>query len=290
MSRPDDLDAPWKALEALRSSDVVKEARAYGQGWADSHRRSRLRGVALWPRFAAAAVVLAFAGTALTFMRPASMPTRDTFQTEVAEVKNVQLADGSRVQLNSDSIMAVTFTKDSRRIELANGEAHFEVAKDAARPFRVRAGGLEVVAIGTVFDVDALPSRTNVTLIEGRVEVHVLNSSAAHTPVETLLPGQQLAMASDGTLDRKSVTHLESVTAWQRGMIDLDDKPLGEALVEINRYARTKIAIADPSLASKHISGLFRTGDTDTIVSALEQFFGLKANRRSNDLVVLERR
>jgi len=121
-------------------------------------------------------------------------------------------------------------------LAVSDGQAHFEVAKDPDRPFRVRTGSAQVVAVGTKFDVATVPARTTVTLIEGRVNVLTLSGTTQLEPkVEALVPGQQLGIASDGQFLDKRVVKIENITAWQRGTIILDDMPLPEALTAVNR-------------------------------------------------------
>jgi transmembrane sensor len=161
-------------------------------------------------------------------VRPAA---KTLFVTGVGETRAIALDDGSRIVLDTDSRLRVVFTAAARDIELLDGRAHFEVAKDVRRPFRVRTKSAEVVAVGTIFDVATLSARTTVTLIDGRVNVLTLSATPQARPtVEELAPGQQFGIASDGQLLGTKTVKLESVTAWQRGMVVLDDMPLPEAL------------------------------------------------------------
>ncbi len=89
----------------------------------------------------------------------------------MGELKVVPLGDGSVVTINTSSRVAVRFTLSQRRVEVLSGQANFAVAKDAARPFIVSAGGGETLAVGTGFDVYQRENSTVVTLIEGRVNV-----------------------------------------------------------------------------------------------------------------------
>jgi transmembrane sensor len=199
------------------------------------------------------------------------------------------LDDGSRVLLDTRSRLRVAFTADARDIELLEGQAHFEVATDARRPFRVRSGSAEVVAVGTRFDVAALPTRTTVTLIEGRVNVRTLPSASHSEPqVAAMTPGQQLGITSDGQLVDELVVKIENVTAWQRGTLVLDDVPLPDALAAMNRYSVTQIVIPSPALQSHRVSGVFHVGDVETEALALQRFFGLRETMHSDRAIVLE--
>jgi transmembrane sensor len=154
----------------------------------------------------------------------------------------------------------------------------------------VRTKSAEVIAIGTMFDVATLPTRTTVTLIEGRVNVRTITGTPqVESRVEALTPGQQLGITGDGQLLDKKVVQIENVTAWQRGTIVIDDAPLPEALAAMNRYSMTRIVVLGPSLQSRRVSGTFRIGDVETEAIALQRYFGLRETSRSEREIVLER-
>jgi transmembrane sensor len=289
---PADHDDLWNALEGLRENDVVMEARAYSHRWARSRRRMKAVRAGL-PRSGAAVAICVAAATLTGSALRVSAPSEERvsiIDTTGMGTRLQVLPDGSSVMLNVDSRVRVAFTPASRTVILETGEAHFEVAKALRRPFRVRAGNTEIVAVGTAFDVTRLSSGTKVTLIEGQVDVRAIPESGANaTLVATLHPSQELSLAQDGHVVSQAVARIEAVTAWQRGMIDLDDTPLSQALLQVNRYATVKIALADSSLAGKKISGVFRVGDTAAFVSAVERYFGLRARWKPDQSVVLER-
>jgi transmembrane sensor len=286
----DDLSA---ALEELRNRPIVDESRDYARRWEQSRARADFWRKAL---FGPAGVIAAACAAAYVIFgllpTTAVDPTgKRLITTNVGETRAITLEDGSRVVLDTSSRARIAFTATTRKVELLEGQAHFEVAKEARRPFSVHTKSAEVVAVGTTFDVAALPALTTVTLIEGRVSVLTVGSVAsAESRIEALEPGQQLGIANDGQLlDRKAVK-IESVTAWQRGTIVLDDMPLPEALAAMNRYSTTRIVILGPQLQSRRISGVFRSGDVETEAVALRGYFGLKESSRSAGEIVLERK
>jgi transmembrane sensor len=279
------------ALEALRDRPIVTESRDYARRWARTRARAAsLRSIVFGSAGAIAAacvtayIVFGLPGVALHRV------AKNVIETGIEETRAVALEDGSRIVLDRRSRLRVAFTAAARDVELLDGQAHFEVAKDTHRPFRVRTGSAEVVAVGTMFDVATVPARTTVTLIEGRVNVRTLSGTAQLEPkVEALVPGQQLGIASDGQFLDKRVVKIENVTAWQRGTIILDDMPLPEALAAMNRYSMTQIVIHGPALQSRRVSGVFRIGDVETEVIALERYFNLREASRSDAEIVLER-
>jgi len=196
------------ALEALRDRSVVNDSRDYARRWAQAQTRA----ASLRKRVLLPAGVLAIVGALVYFLvLPQLGLDRALVTTAIGETRTVALDDGSRIVLDTSSRMRVSFSASVRDIELLDGQAQFQVARDAHRPFRVRTGTAEIVALGTLFDVARLPSRTTVTLIEGRVRVRTISPEVSSL-VEALVPGQQLRIGGDGRrLDKKPVK-IEDVT------------------------------------------------------------------------------
>jgi len=284
----DDLST---ALEALRDRPIVAESREYAQHWARSRARSATFRAAVLAPLGAMAAVCATAYLVFGMPRlPSHLFARNLIETGIEQTRAIPLDDGSRIVLDRNSRLRVAFTPQARDVELLEGQAHFEVAKDPHRPFRVRTESTEVVAVGTRFDVARLPGRTTVTLIEGRVNVRTLSGTAQAEPkIEALVAGQQLDVAGAGQFLDKKVVKIENVTAWQRGTIVLDDMPLPEALAAMNRYSTTQIIIRAGPLQTRRVSGVFRIGDVDTEALALERYFNLREASRSEQAIVLER-
>ena len=272
------------ALEGLRNRPVVTESRDFAGRWEHSaERRSRVLG----PVGVVAMVGLAVAlgGYQLIKLKGA----KETIATHVGETRGVDLADGTRMVLDTGSRVKVAFSAAARDVELLQGQAHFEVAHEVQRPFRVHTNAVEVVAVGTAFDVAALPSRTTVTLIEGRVRVRAISAgSPQDSKVEMLTPGQQWGVDASGRLLGEKEVKIANVTAWQRGNVVIDDAPLAEALGVINRYSNTRIVVRDPALQDRHVSGTFRIGDVETEAVVLEHYFGLEERSRSDQEIVLD--
>jgi len=284
----DELSA---ALQALRDRPIVTESREYVRQWAQESTvavtRRRIVFGTMGAVFAACIVIV------FTFGMPdyvASLFGRYAIETPVAQSRSVVLDDGTRVLLDARSRLRVAFTRGERNVELLDGQAQFDVAKNSSRPFRVRTKFAEVVAVGTLFDVATVPTRTTVTLIEGCVNVRAMPVTSQGEPkIEALVPGQQLTIDADGQLlDRKNVK-LDNVTAWQRGTVVLDDVPLRDALATVNRYSITQIVIPEAALQERRVSGVFRIGDVETETMALERYFGLRVASRTGSEIVLER-
>jgi transmembrane sensor len=285
----DELSA---ALEALRDRPVVTESRDYAQQWAQERTRAASRRkYVLGPIGVIAALgAVAWVAFGLQWV-PLAPVAKSQYQTQIGESRPINLEDGSRILLDTQSRVRVDFTATARDVELLEGRAHFEVAKDARRPFRVRTESVEVVAVGTKFDVATLRGRTTVTLIEGHVNVRSLLDTPQSAPKSAaMVAGQQLGITRDGQLTDNRIVKMDNVTAWQRGTIVLDDVPLPDALASLNRYSMTQIVIPGSALQSRRVSGVFRAGDVETEALALQRYFGLRETSHTARAIVLERK
>lgn len=205
--------------------------------------------------------------------------SRTVFSTLVGEQRVVQLADGSSVRLDTNSRIRVRFDKDRRLIDLETGQALFMVTHEADRPFVVRAGDAQVTAVGTVFDVRRLGAGANVTLVSGVVEI------VGGGRAQRMGAGHQARVTATGAAAKP--VDVEAETSWAEGRIIFRDKPLAEAVAEVNRYLTAKVELDAASLASEPVNGVFRTGDRDAFVSTASEVFNLQVSAGSNGSVRL---
>lgn len=214
------------------------------------------------------------------------LQSQNAYLTRPGEQKVAMLEDGSRIALNTDTRLGVRFEEGRRRVILDRGEAMFEVASDADRPFVVIAGDTRVQAVGTTFIVRRTADDVAVILIEGRVAVTrdgAPESGHASKPV-MLRPGEKLIEPADGPVWVEP-TSIEAATAWRRGQTVFSDTPLGAAVAELNRYGGRRIVIEDPRIAALPISGVYATNAAD-FAEAAAALHGLKLEREGEDLYI----
>jgi transmembrane sensor len=193
-----------------------------------------------------------------------------TYATAIGEQRSITLEDGSIVQLNSRSQMRARYARSLRAVELVEGEAIFRVAKDSARPFRVRTGGADVVAVGTAFNVNASEARTVITVLEGRVRVEGRTPGAARSPTTVeLAVGEQLIVSPAAAPRKLALRDTAKVTAWTERRLIFESATLADAAVEFARYSPRAIRIEDPRLASRKITAVFDANDPASLIDFL---------------------
>lgn len=212
------------------------------------------------------------------------------YRTGIGDLRTLALADGSAATLSSDSRIEVALSRRERHVELQRGEAYFDVAKDAQRPFAVAAGNYRVVAVGTRFAVRHDGDDLRVVVTEGSVRLQS-DAVAGMAQPETLLPAGSVALANrHGVLVRAgSVADAESDVDWRRGFVVFRDTPLATAVAEFNRYNTRPLVIADASAAQLRIGGSFRWSNADVFVNLLEQALPLRAEREAERIVLRSR-
>ena len=229
---------------------------------------------------AALAVVLVAALLAVTAASPVRELRPVIHVTEIGERAAFTLADGSRIHLNTATEIEILFSQQARRLRLVSGQALFEVAP-GPRPFMVEAGETETIAHGTIFDIYRREEGVRIALREGAVSV-----SQNHTAPIRLHPGQQ-ALARPGQPPEVTGIDPARIGQWQSGTLAFDNVTLAEAVAEMNRYATTRIEIADPALAAERISGVFPAGEQDAFAEALGLYLPLTAERRADRIMLI---
>jgi transmembrane sensor len=186
------------------------------------------------------------------------------------EGKTIALEDGSDIQLDVASRIAVSLGSKRRSVELQQGRAVFDVAHDAARPFVVEAGDGRVTAVGTRFEVQRENDGVVVTLAEGVVAVSRWDARDDSGRETRLLPGQQLRWSSQSAAWTMRPVDTKAALSWTRGRLIFRGTRLADVVAEVNRYSSRKLVLADPSLADLPVHGNFLAGDTGAVVTALK--------------------
>ncbi len=219
----------------------------------------------------------------------------------VAPLARRLLEDGSSVELNRGAMVRDAFTAGERRVELLSGEAYFSVAKNPGRPFVVRAGGVDVRAIGTAFSVRLDAGTVEVLVTEGRVGVRREPNDAPGSPAAgemgaaTLVDAGHKAVVSlsasiPPALSPATPVQMARHLGWQAQLLDFSSAPLAAAVAEFNRRNRIQFEIADPELAAMPIVASIRSDNVEGFAQFLAAAPGVQVERRGEDAIIVRRR
>lgn len=259
-------------------------------GWAEADRVRSLGGYhaeqpsrfrsSWWPSAIAATLVLALGIGGYSLLpgnssEPEIQQAR--FDTPVGGRKIVSLADGSKIELNTRSVVRAVVDNQRRDVWLDAGEAYFEIRHRHGEPFVVHAGTREVTVLGTKFSVRRDKDRVTVNVIEGRVRV--ADATQRDTSAAIITAGDTAIARGGSTLIApKSEQRVESALAWRDGMLTFDLLPLSEVAAEFNRYNRTQLAV-EPSAAAIPIGGTFQASNVEAFARLLHDAYGLKIEK-----------
>ena len=282
----EDRELAWELTAELRGrpgievllkdvDQLLRDHRAAGS-------KTRPHGLKFAWQAGVAAVVVAV-GVSTYFL--ANRVTVSEYATATGEQRVVTLADNSTAALNTGTKIRVLYSRALRRVELLEGEAFFSVSHDSARRFEVRALQGVTTAVGTQFDVQVDAADAAVSVLEGTVTVSANENirTGEPTPVSA---GQAINYTRGGSVSAIRPADAGRIRGWQAQRIVFSDVTLTEALREYNRYIKVPIVLATPSLATRHINGVFRIGDEDAFLGSLQQALHVNVSKTDTQTVL----
>jgi len=246
------------AEESLNEQSLVSKIVAYVKG---------LTGLPYGAPISAAVGVILLA---IYIQVPA--PSVNIHQTQVSEIQDIILADGSIITLGAQSLVEVAYTESIRTVNLRKGQAFFDVAKNPERPFIIKLDDAEISVLGTKFDVHLDQAYTTVAVMEGRVRI---------TPTQTALlqpkkgveaailhAGQEVSVSDVGFANEIRNTQTKP-GEWREGRMVYAEAPLGRIIRDINRYYGTPIVLGHQSLHAILMTTSFETNQVDVFLRNL---------------------
>jgi transmembrane sensor len=297
------VEAIWTDVPLLRGRERYQEL--LGQPtWRErvvaAYRNAlaTLDSVGRAPAFAASAALLLIVAFTLTIATtPSTAPAR-SFETAKAQMKSIQLEDGSAVTLGAQSAVRVDYTRQTRNVTLAAGEAFFSVTHDPSRPFIVDAGDTKIEVVGTKFNVNRTASGVRVSVLEGVVRVIKAGSqttterpAAPEAREVALHPGQQATVDEGG-----AALHVASLTiaqpgSWRTGSLTYEDATLAQIVADANRYYPHQIRIASAKGADMRLTTAFKTNQVDQFLETVQTALPLDVRRDpAGEITIADRR
>ncbi|MDO8544395.1 MAG: FecR domain-containing protein [Opitutaceae bacterium] len=300
----DYFSASWNVFEGCPAPATYPQAN-------DIRRISVWQWIGLGGVAAASACALLYLGTGyLGGNGRQRYPQRELDQiTAVDTPRTKMFSDGSFARLNTATVIREQFTSEERRIALVRGEAYFTVTKDPGRPFVVYVGDIAIHAVGTAFNVNLKAHAIEVLVTEGKVRVATARGDQVrpHSATESteamelrvsapLVAAGQRAIVTTGSSTSRDVVVAEAqpaeiarALAWCEPLMTLGGATLAEVCAEFGRQTGKRLVLRDPALGELRMGGRFPMNDDEGFVRALEENFGIKAERRMDGTVILDR-
>ena len=203
--------------------------------------------------------------------------------TQVGEIRQIELADGSKVTLDSASKVDVEIGPSRRSAHLRYGRARFQIAKTDA-PFVVETVANTITMRRGVLDVEQAGEQGRIEVLAGAADVRA--AGGAHSSPAALGAGEAVTVNSAGAQQKSIVAPGPD---WTRGMLQFDGTPLADAVAHANRYSRQRLILA-ADVGELRVTGAFRAGDSAGLAKALAAAFRLSLQRRADGNLVLSRK
>lgn len=271
------LESIWSRADRLNALRPLAQAKAVPA----TNPRKRIASFAFAAAAVAGIVVLGLSTNLLW-----NQPRVASYATPIGGRETIRLADGTTIELNTNTVVRTAFSESRRTVELVRGEAFFQVRHDERCPFVLLAANHRVIDLGTKFLAREDGASFKVVLIEGsaKVETGIATNNAKSV---LLKPGDEaVATAHDLTITRKSDKQLESELGWQRGVLVFQRATLVEVAREYNRYNSRKIVIADTKAGARLITATLPTNDVKGFARMAKNFLGLHVEEREGEIVI----
>ena len=271
------LKSVWQRADRLAVLRHPKLSTPAGSGFYDA----RLTG---WHWLGVAAAVL-FVMLGAGLLVSNRLPSRQEYTTQVGAAQVVRLADGSSIELNTNTRVHTDYTSMRRLVVLDNGEAYFDVVHDAARPFVVLAGKHRITDLGTKFSVLRDGNDVRVIVKEGRVRVDDDANPDFATPMFVNQGNAIIARGREDLEVPREAQDIENALSWRQGMLVFNKETLSDVALEFNRY-NTKQIIVQGGARTIRIGGRFRANNVDVFTQLLHRGFGLNIKDTGSQVIV----
>ena len=218
--------------------------------------------------------------------KPTIIVVLNEYVTLPGEVKEFVLSDGTKVWLNSKSVMIASepFIEGKREVLLI-GEGYFEVARDAEKPFIIKTSSLKTTVLGTHLNVSGYPGdiKTEVSLYEGKVELSDKNKPDNKMAMK---PGQKVSFSNDEKNFYTKSNELEKPAEWREGILRFYDEDLNSITQNLERKFMTRIFIADEQAGKLRFTASFDSEPLDKILSLLSEAHEFKTEKTTNGIII----
>jgi transmembrane sensor len=211
----------------------------------------------------------------------------DSVETTLAINQRINLPDGSKVEMGAKSALDVDFAGSGRKLRLRHGQAFFRVKHDPIHPFVVYTGGLQVIAIGTAFDIRISDSQIAVTVQEGVVKL--IDGTRGAAPI-TVAAGNQLIIETSTGEIHSMVVDPAVALAWRVGRLEFTGDTLDVVISSVNRYSQRPVILGDPALGKLTFTGTVFLSSIDESLDAMKQVFPIEVKRTEREVIFLNRR
>jgi transmembrane sensor len=249
---------------------------------AAARSRSKFRYLPVVLPLLAAASAAVFMVLGIPLVKSIMQPPDRMYSTEVGGRNLLKFADGTVIDLDTNTGVRFRMTNAERTVWLEKGKAWFHVSHNASNPFTVIVDKHSIRDIGTEFVVRRGTDEMEVAVLNGRA---TLSTDGAQ--VAMLLPGDDaVTTRASISVTRKEPQELADMLAWRRGMLVFRNTKLVDAVREINRYTANKLVIADPRIADLKFNGEIRNDNVGDFLDIAQSMMKLRVARQGKEILL----
>ncbi|HTO39819.1 MAG TPA: FecR domain-containing protein [Rhizomicrobium sp.] len=281
---PGNLLAFWRVEAAWDQTARLIAVRPFERRAVQPERRGTV--LAALAKLVAGCAALAILGGGFLLFTPGTR--EQAHATAIGGHEIVSLADGSKIELNTDTQVRTDVSPDHRFAAIDKGEAYFQIAHDAKRPFVVAAGNRRITVLGTKFIVRQSPERLEVSLLDGRIWFDAGNRKLQPQAV-LMAPGDVVIATANTVFVKHASEHqLANELGWRNGVLIFDNTTLADAVAQFNRYNTRKIVLTDSAVGHLKLVGTFPKQDLNAFIDIAQEVFNLRVQRRA-DMIAISR-
>lgn len=243
-------------------------------------------------RVAAILLVVALAGFwGYQNWEPEERSTEESTLRELSTAKgqraNLTLGDGSKVLLNAESTISLPkhFDEDLREVSL-EGEAYFQIAENAERPFVIHSRGSVIRVLGTSFSVRSYPEDTEVQVFveEGKVAMDPNSESK-----QAVITADQLGRlhTESGNIETENVKDRELYLSWKDGYLKFKEKTMGQVALELERRYDIEVIFEDPSIKEKTLTAFLKSRSVENVMEVIAMSLDINYQLEEDTLTFL---
>ncbi|WP_421783056.1 FecR family protein [Kiloniella litopenaei] len=273
--KPEHAEAWKKAVKAYKLMGIV--APRYTEQWAEpqiAEAYAPKKVIAFRrPKFKVASFVAVAASILLALILRFEPLSDYDYATATGEIRQIILADGSKVYMGPESKLKLNYSESSRDVQLLKGQAFFDVSHNPKKTFRVFSLGTEISVLGTAFDVNMVDENVGVMVQEGTVAV---KPDPKKPDTEILKIGDRIDVAKSGDFVRGHISP-KHISAWRDGRFIANDHSALHVVKVLDRHYSGIVVIADEDLKNQPVTGMYLLSKPVPALKALAQSIGAEA-------------
>jgi transmembrane sensor len=270
----------FDSTEDLKSLDAAMEQKAFLDKKKRSNKITQSIGSLL------AITLIAFASL-FAYRSWQAQPIMEVVKVaDIGQIKNEVLDDGTKLNLNANSEVEITYFRDRRVAKLKRGEVIFDVARDESRPFIVDSGYGRITVLGTKFAVNRLQKLIRVSVDHGKVQVDAVDAAGASLSAPLVITNGQVAEVHQNHPAKRTNQLASDAFSFTEGIITFDKAGLEEIAETLSRYRQPQVSVQMPLTSDAEITAVINKQDVEKFIGNLPNMASVDIEKSPNQTLI----